>query len=154
MEQALQLHPGEWIKDDSLLKPILEDDPLLQLDFDWEEEEQTVEQQLAQMRLELQAAQNVVKGVLGDDEPVEVKRDDDTHYFDSYAENGMSMRICMIEDGADDGTDIHEIMLRDTTRTVSYAKYILASPKVKGGVVMDVGCGTGILSSKCTAKTG
>lgn len=69
---------------------MLEDDPLLQLDFDWEEEEQTVEDQLAQMRLELQAAQKVVNGVLGDDEPVEVKRDDDTHYFDSYEENGTS----------------------------------------------------------------
>lgn len=89
IEQALALQSGEWSTDDALLKPILEDDPLLQLDFDWEEEEQqTVEQQLAQMKLELQAAQKVVKGVLGDDEPVEVKRDDDTHYFDSYAENG------------------------------------------------------------------
>lgn len=45
-------------------------------------------------------------------------------------------------------TDIHEIMLRDTTRTVSYARYIMSSPVFKGAIVMDVGCGTGILSSE------
>lgn len=60
------------------------------------------------------------------------KRDDDTHYFDSYAEN-----------------DIHEIMLKDTTRTVSYARFILSNPAVfRDAVVLDVGAGTGILSSE------
>jgi ribosomal protein L11 methylase PrmA len=45
--------------------------------------------------------------------------------------------------------DIHEIMLKDTTRTVSYAKFILSNPAVfKDAIVMDVGCGTGILSSE------
>jgi protein arginine N-methyltransferase 3 len=63
----------------------------------------------------------------------EKKRDDDSHYFDSYAEN-----------------DIHEIMLKDTQRTVSYARFILSNPAIfKDAVVMDVGCGTGILSSEC-----
>lgn len=60
------------------------------------------------------------------------ERDDDTGYFDSYAAN-----------------DIHEIMLKDTTRTVSYARFILSNPKVfKDAIVMDVGAGTGILSSE------
>ncbi|WWC73749.1 uncharacterized protein I206_107721 [Kwoniella pini CBS 10737] len=59
-----------------------------------------------------------------------VERDDDTHYFHSYEEN-----------------DIHEIMLKDTVRTVSYARFILSNPKIfKDAIVMDVGCGTGILS--------
>ena len=59
-------------------------------------------------------------------------RDDDTHYFDSYTHN-----------------DIHEIMLKDTARTVSYARFILSNPKVfKDAIVMDVGAGTGILSSE------
>jgi 2-polyprenyl-3-methyl-5-hydroxy-6-metoxy-1,4-benzoquinol methylase len=45
--------------------------------------------------------------------------------------------------------DIHEIMLRDTTRTVTYARFLLSNPKIfEGAIVMDVGCGTGILSSK------
>jgi protein arginine N-methyltransferase 3 len=72
-------------------------------------------------------------------------RDDDTHYFDSYAENGeaCTVRASLI------WTDIHEIMLKDTTRTVSYARFIISNPDVfKGAVVMDVGCGTGILSSE------
>lgn len=40
-------------------------------------------------------------------------------------------------------------MLKDTTRTVSYARFILSNPKAfQGAIVMDVGAGTGILSSK------
>lgn len=46
--------------------------------------------------------------------------------------------------------EIHEIMLKDTTRTISYARFILGNPEIfKGAVVLDVGCGTGILSSEC-----
>ncbi|WWC92751.1 uncharacterized protein L201_007710 [Kwoniella dendrophila CBS 6074] len=66
-----------------------------------------------------------------------VERDDDTHYFHSYEEN-----------------DIHEIMLKDTVRTVSYARFLLSNPQIfKDAVVMDVGCGTGILSM-LAAKAG
>lgn len=65
-------------------------------------------------------------------------RDNDSYYFDSYAAN-----------------DIHELMLRDTTRTVSYGRFILSNPGVfKDKLVMDVGCGTGILSSKLQAFRG
>lgn len=40
-------------------------------------------------------------------------------------------------------------MLKDTTRTVSYGRFILSNPKVfKDAIVMDVGAGTGILSSE------
>ncbi|KAI5450050.1 hypothetical protein NCC49_003812 [Naganishia albida] len=57
-------------------------------------------------------------------------KDNDSYYFDSYAAN-----------------DIHELMLRDTTRTVSYGRFILSNPGAfKDKLVMDVGCGTGILS--------
>lgn len=64
-------------------------------------------------------------------------RDDDTHYFDSYSEN-----------------DIHEIMLKDTTRTVSYARFIMSNPSVfRDAVVLDVGAGTGILSSEYLAAS-
>lgn len=51
--------------------------------------------------------------------------------------------------------DIHEIMLRDTVRTRSYARFILSNPRVfRGALVMDVGCGTGILSSESTLPHG
>ncbi len=60
------------------------------------------------------------------------ERDDDTHYFESYANN-----------------DIHQTMISDTSRTYSYAQFIL-SPRnahlFRGKRVMDIGCGSGILS--------
>ena len=61
------------------------------------------------------------------------------YYFDSYAHFG-----------------IHEEMLKDSVRTRTYMRSILDDPQlVKGKVVLDVGCGTGILSlfaSKAGAK--
>ncbi|KNC47321.1 PRMT-1 protein [Thecamonas trahens ATCC 50062] len=55
------------------------------------------------------------------------------YYFDSYAHHG-----------------IHEEMLKDTVRTESYRDAILKNPHLlKDKVVMDVGCGTGILSMFC-----
>jgi protein arginine N-methyltransferase 3 len=53
----------------------------------------------------------------------------DRPYFESYAEN-----------------EIHEIMLKDAIRTGSYRDFILESSAFKGKVVLDVGCGSGILS--------
>lgn len=42
---------------------------------------------------------------------------------------------------------IHEEMLKDTVRTLSYKNAILQNPHLfKDKVVLDVGCGTGILS--------
>lgn len=58
------------------------------------------------------------------------KRDDDSHYFESYGAN-----------------DIHAVMIQDKVRTSTYARYILGTPSVfEDAVVLDVGCGTGILS--------
>merc|ERR550525_1880462 len=54
----------------------------------------------------------------------------DSRYFDSYAR-----------------TSIHEEMLRDTQRTLAYRNFIMRNGhKFKGKVVMDIGCGTGVLS--------
>lgn len=43
------------------------------------------------------------------------------------------------------GIDIHETMLRDDTRTLAYQEALFSSI-VKDKVILDVGCGTGILS--------
>ena len=52
------------------------------------------------------------------------------YYFDSYSRFG-----------------IHEEMLKDEVRTVTYRNAILHNKHLfKGKVVLDVGCGTGILS--------
>jgi len=61
------------------------------------------------------------------------KRMVDGYYFDSYSY-----------------TDIHETMLRDRHRTLAYQNFMFNNPQLfKDKVVMDVGCGTGVLSIFC-----
>lgn len=44
-------------------------------------------------------------------------------------------------------TDIHAVMIQDKVRTSTYAHYILTNPYLfRDAIVLDVGCGTGILS--------
>ncbi len=51
-------------------------------------------------------------------------------------------------------TEIHETMLKDTVRTDAYRDFIYENKHIfKDKVVLDVGCGTGILSMFC-AKAG
>lgn len=76
-------------------------------------------------------------------------RDDDSHYFESYGYQGK-LFICGEIAQIPKGTrrelippEIHATMLRDTVRTMSYAKFILSNPEVfRDKLVMDVGCGT------------
>ena len=51
-------------------------------------------------------------------------------------------------------TDIHETMLKDTVRTDAYRDFVYENKHIfKDKIVLDVGCGTGILSMFC-AKAG
>ncbi|KAJ7595054.1 S-adenosyl-L-methionine-dependent methyltransferase [Mycena floridula] len=130
---------------DEYLHPTLQDDPLLQYQpDDWSDDEdesestdplkriKVLEKKLAQFadyRALLGQRLNLLNLV---DEPVAspAVRDDDSHYFESYGEN-----------------DIHAVMIQDQVRTSSYAQFIMKSPMLfRDAIVLDVGCGTGILS--------
>ncbi|THH06140.1 hypothetical protein EW145_g4285 [Phellinidium pouzarii] len=145
---------------DAFLIPVVEDDPLLQLGSgDWSDSESEGEvdpsdkdKLILSLQRKLAQAKKVfvdfrtlagkqlrvpeITQMLEEDETGPsssentVNRDDDTHYFDSYGEN-----------------EIHYVMLRDKVRTATYASFILNAPDLfHDAIVLDVGCGTGILS--------
>ncbi|CAE6434378.1 unnamed protein product [Rhizoctonia solani] len=140
--------------DDAHLRPVVEDDPLLLLGNDeWSDDEDDklgdnkkiaeMEQEFEKIRVRFEDLGRRVPELLSESEtPQEMvastssevaptkPRDDDTHYFDSYSYN-----------------EIHAVMIQDSVRTSSYATFILSNPQIfKDAVVMDVGCGSGILS--------
>ncbi|RYO99338.1 hypothetical protein DL764_006839 [Monosporascus ibericus] len=63
----------------------------------------------------------------------EKAEDESKYYWDSYA-----------------GVEIHETMLKDMVRTDAYRDFIYNNKHLfKGKTVLDIGCGTGILSMFC-----
>jgi predicted RNA methylase len=155
-------------EDDRYLQPVLENDALLfTLDEILEDEEavaaatgagEAPSTELSSRNRELEAELEALRGQFAnyrlaveqtldrrwgvdDEEPAEPSTapapKKDNYYFESYAEH-----------------DIHETMLKDTIRTDAYRDFIYDNKDLfKGKVVLDIGCGTGILSMFC-AKAG
>ncbi|KAI5995140.1 S-adenosyl-L-methionine-dependent methyltransferase [Pisolithus albus] len=155
-----------FLTSDEYLLPVIEDDPLLQLDLDdWSDDDgpstlahpqpeptdlatavrriRYLEEKLSQAQKDLADYRSIVSQkvdvasfaeIISDPGPSTSKaadaRDDDSHYFQSYGE-----------------IDIHAVMINDKVRTSSYASFILKNPLLfENAIVLDVGCGTGILS--------
>lgn len=136
----------EFLSNEQFMHPVIQNDELLFLlgehinDFDPSKEDTAGERE----DQEWTQANNYsfLNNVIGIPEPTlpvtkeEMLRDDNDsslvgdYYFDGYSHIG-----------------IHETMLRDTARTQAYANALLSNASLlQGKVVLDVGCGTGILS--------
>lgn len=78
----------------------------------------------------------------------------ESDYFSSYSYNGIPSYSAITSQSANASSAIHESMLKDAIRTDSYRDFIYDNKYLfKDKVVLDVGCGTGILSMFC-AKAG
>jgi protein arginine N-methyltransferase 1 len=168
--QAADQASSLWT-DDAWLMPVLEDDGLIMAAFDddgEEEEQQAAAEGAAEggagasarasapsfvslgagasaaLHAELSAAKSLIARLVaggggssdeegegdGEGSPSKARHANDGYYFDSYSHLG-----------------IHEEMLRDEVRTEAYRRAIVDNPHLfKDKVVLDVGCGTGILS--------
>ncbi|CAK6449280.1 unnamed protein product [Pipistrellus nathusii] len=160
-------NPVPWEKEE-YLKPVLEDDLLLQFDVEdlyepvsvpfsfpnglsentsvveklkhMEARALSAEAALAKAREDLQRMRQFAQDFVMNADVrtwsastsaiADLQEDEDGVYFSSYGHYG-----------------IHEEMLKDKIRTESYRDFIYQNPHIfKDKVVLDVGCGTGILS--------
>ncbi|KAK6472558.1 protein arginine N-methyltransferase 3 [Huso huso] len=163
--------PVPW-ESDEYMRPSSHDDPLLQFDVEelWESQTQEVQAcdqsgngSPAQAAL-LQRAQNAEDKARKAEEAL-ARALEDLHKIKQFAQNlvmnadvgmGASAGGAVAGLRADEDDvyfssyghyGIHEEMLKDKVRTESYRDFMYLNPDVfKDKIVLDVGCGTGILS--------
>jgi protein arginine N-methyltransferase 3 len=140
-----EISNGDFLGHELNMRPVLDEDPVLFLlrdalvksgvlhdDDDDAEELATINQDRktsegdAVMKEMLARYQSLIASLTASPD---ANAPDDSYYFDGYS-----------------NISIHETMLRDEPRTSAYADALLANKAfLKGKVVLDVGCGTGIL---------
>ena len=76
-------------------------------------------------------------------------KNNDSSYFAAYSGHGKCFRVPSGDQMLKE-TEIHETMLKDRVRTDAYRDFIYDNKGLlHGKTVLDVGCGTGILSMFC-----
>ncbi|KAJ3097207.1 Protein arginine N-methyltransferase 3 [Phlyctochytrium planicorne] len=157
-ENVLKTIPAaitEIIEDDGLLQSQLENDPLLyDLDFDdFGDDTDELDSGVAKLELNDPAAAHealklkyaqLEKAFLDFKELVKEK------FFDTEKERNIPVQENEALDSyfvSYGGADIHEVMIKDAIRTDSYRDFMYLNKDIfKDKIVLDVGCGTGILS--------
>lgn len=128
---------------DEYMAPVLENDVLIMrlLEEDDEDDEdakadpvELLKQENEFLKQKLLESNRMLASATSDDSTTSPNKSAmasyDSNYFDSYAHN-----------------EIHMQMLQDRVRTESYRDFFYNNKEqIKGKVVLDVGCGTGILS--------
>eukprot|EP00455_Lapot_gusevi_P020800 TRINITY_DN21985_c0_g2_i1.p1 TRINITY_DN21985_c0_g2~~TRINITY_DN21985_c0_g2_i1.p1 ORF type:complete len:549 (-),score=172.14 TRINITY_DN21985_c0_g2_i1:43-1689(-) len=171
LEQELSKSPSLWQNDD-FLRPVLEEDPLLySFDDDDEDvspspaapEEETktpaktaaeYEEEIAQLRERInRMSQSFNRLASEDDDDSVLSSSSSSSFVPPWGSRGNRGRG-KLDKGKDSGyfagysgLDIHEEMLKDRVRTLAYRDFMMNNKHLfEGKVVLDIGCGTGILS--------